>query len=227
MALSPVDIQVPIIAVTDSRALIEAINGRTPSDDLLNLWWLLSRISSLHIVWVSSHCNYAPNDAADVLAAAECEMDQSSVPIFHEDVCREVRRGRATKQKLPPLDCDLLTKLKVTVRDAETSMNQLLAGQAAWTAKYMKMIRKADSSLCKHCNSGEEEDVEHYLLYCVRWSTIRNKIFGAHQLTQTTVEETVTKQQEGVVRYLLETGVVGPKSQGTPPVPPPVGGGTA
>ena len=43
--------------------------------------------------------------------------------------------------------------------------------------KYLQRINLSPTNICEQCNSGEIEDVSHYLLACQKFHTQRTKLF--------------------------------------------------
>ena len=57
---------------------------------------------------------------------------------------------------------------------------------------------KRDESICKECQSGEVEDVCHWLLQCPAWDRIGQPLFSAQTLRDLP-EGTTVEQQTAVI----------------------------
>ena len=44
--------------------------------------------------------------------------------------------------------------------------------------KYLKQVKRSDTEICKNCNSGAIEDINHYILTCQAHSAHRQNLFN-------------------------------------------------
>ena len=72
-------------------------------------------------------------------------------------------------------------------RREETTIAQLRSGHYKGLAYYDALAddTRQTTSDCKRCNSGEVDDVEHWLTQCAQTAAARQKIFGTHIVNMT------------------------------------------
>eukprot|EP00117_Sycon_ciliatum_P048135 scpid70032/ scgid1772/ len=119
-------------------------------------------VTSIHLVWVSSHCGLFLNDKVDRLAAAGTQVPQGHVRLPVQATKTAVRK--AARYPAPPLlDTKKLGDLRT--RKASCKLNQLMTGHCSLLNGYLHRIGAADSPHCVFC-PGVVEDAMHFLFDC-------------------------------------------------------------
>jgi len=173
--------QADILVVTDSMSLVTSLasDPYRMSPDIIPVFQavydLANLTSSVHVVWVSSHCGLFWNDEADRLAAKGTlePQDHTPLPIHAAKVLIRER----TKYPHPLINTKRLDGQ--TDRRSTTLLNQLSTGHCPRLQSYLAKINVQDSPLCLLCNA-EPETADHLLITCPARATHRASLSLQH-----------------------------------------------
>ena len=153
-----------------------------------NLLTLIQKGGTLLFQWVPSHCNIQPNDFVDKAANDARLITDINEHIELVDLYRHVKSRQAVRwQTFWDLDKQetFLGNIKDKLghwdwcrhanRFTDVIMTRFRLGKVELN-KYLKGIKKSDTDLCLHCNSGDVEDIHHYLLHCTAFTDARQKL---------------------------------------------------
>ena len=225
-----------IVIFTDSRSSLEALESFSTSKyaEQENRIYrtaeiIAERDFNLTFQWVPSHTDIYGNEVADEIANEAHNNNQKILcPLSIEEGKRKVKRAATEAWQLQyntQKDNIHLGTIKPRIghwtwashktRAAETALARLRINHVELNA-YLHRFNQADSPLCQTC--GSPESVDHYLIYCRKYSQARRKLFstlqkrgiaaskktllggGPHQ------EQDQKTILEGVVIFLKETG---------------------
>ena len=139
------------------------------------------------------HKDVPGNELADQHAKAAArltdEADQS-VPFraVKTTIRREIKdpppKHRLTNKFYSDVSMKRDTEQIRTRRDG-TTLAQLRSGHFKGLAYYDALVDQTGTvtSDCKRCDSGETDDVEHWLTSCAQTAAARQRIFGDHRIS--------------------------------------------
>ncbi|XP_065185940.1 uncharacterized protein LOC135816767 [Sycon ciliatum] len=189
-----------LILVTDSRSLTDSVAGDPyrMSPDTIPVFEAIKSISqlvtSIHLVWVSSHCGLFLNDKVDRLAAAGTQVPQGHVRLPVQATKTAVRK--ATRYPPPLLDTKKLGDLRT--RKASCKLNQLMTGHCSLLNGYLHRIGAAHSPHCVFC-PGVVEDAMHFLFDCPGRAQSRH---SAALQSSSSVSQAVAESPYNIARFL-------------------------
>jgi len=198
--LLPTNSQCDVLIVTDSQALVQALKSdptkmgqyTIPAYDALHLIARLA--SSVHLMWVSSHCGVLYNDRADRLANQGAKMAQDGVRLPVQAAKAYIRK----ETSFPPPIVNHRKLKQQPDRRATVQLNQLLTGHCPLLEKYLHTIGASPTPTCQQC-SGTVEDADHLLIHCPARSNNRNAV-GLNKFT--TASSAITESPAVVLQFL-------------------------
>ena len=178
---------------TDSLSLLQALNNDHP--DTTETRQLLQSLSTtkLDLLYVPGHKDVPGNELADQHAKAAARLtDEADQSVPFRAVKTTIRR----EIKAPPPKHHLTKKFyadaslkrdaeQITTRRDGTTLAQLRSGHFKGLAYYDAKVNQSGTvtSECKRCDSGETDDVEHWLTSCAQTAAARQRIFGDHRIS--------------------------------------------
>ena len=199
-----------VIWATDSRSLLEALNGNVAkaASHTQRLWEVirsrLHEVFRIEAVWVPSHCGIPENERADKIANAAVarefiEHNRAVVPF---EVARTLSKQKQ-QSSLVSLEDSLDETLHLTTRKAEIVLNQLVA-QCSPLVRSFRTSAEYDP-ICKDCSIGVPETVEHLMERCPGRRNARRKHFGGSRLS---IADLCNQHPKQVLGFLLDVGLL-------------------
>ena len=192
---------------TDSLSLLQALENDHPDTaDTRQCLQSLS-IPKLDLLYVPGHKDVPGNELADHHAKAAARLPSNedvdqSVPIraVKSAIRRKIKdpepTHRVTKEFFADEEKDgtitrvCLVKMKrdteqIKTRRDGTTLAQLRSGHFKGLGYYDALVDRTGTvtSDCKRCDSGETDDVEHWLTSCSQTASARQAIFGDHKIS--------------------------------------------
>jgi ribonuclease HI len=178
------------VILTDSQSAIQKLLGGEPLNEIeREIALLIYECNTRHKValqWVRAHCGIPGNEMADQAAKVAHANNRSALfrlttpellkelktkhyRAWNDDWRRQVESTNtgqflfAVRSSIGP------RKWKFTRRE-EVALTRLRTGHAG-VASYLHRFKWQESPLCRFCTVPE--DIEHYLLHCLRFSASR------------------------------------------------------
>ena len=147
----------------------------------------------LRFQWIPSHCDILGNDTVDELANEGRQLRDATYPIELDDIKIWVKKNMYLKWQ----QCWNIAKqasdfggIKPIIgnwswcrsrdRAIDVAMTRLRMGKVGLN-KYLYRIRVSPSDICTLCDSGNVEDVEHFLITCQKYVIPRLRLFTCIQ----------------------------------------------
>ena len=225
-----------VVILTDSKTSLHLIKQRIPKRYIAsiskiheNILELTNKNITLTFQWIPSHCDIKGNDKADDLANEGRSLVQT-YPIEFHNLKGLIKRRKLQKwQQYWDIHKQNTNygRLKPNIgnwywyknkdRAIEVQITRLRLEKANLN-KYLHEIKYSPTPLCRQCYTGQEENTEHYLLHCHKFTLQRNSLkielrnLNIHNLTlnlllgeSNTDKSTKNKVIKALNRYLKET----------------------
>ena len=184
-----------IVILTDSDTSLHLINHRKPKQFIHsttriheNIMQLTEKGWKIKLQWIPSHCDISGNDIADQLAKHGRSLNNITFPLELNDIKQFTKKQLIHKWQTQ-WDAERInntySQFKPIIgnwywcrhgnRALDVIMTKLRLGKVGLN-KYLEMIELSPTDLCENCNSGEVEDINHYLLTCQKFRPQRVKL---------------------------------------------------
>ena len=153
-----------------------------------NIIPLKNKNVNIKLQWIPSHCDIKGNDVADKLANEGRTLPQITWPIELHNIKNFIKKQMLKKWQQ---DWDIKKQnrdyglLKPTIgnwhwyrnknRAIEVKLTRLRLGTSALN-QHLHKIKRSDTKLCQQCNTNQEENTEHFLLHCGKFTQQRHKM---------------------------------------------------
>ena len=185
------------VILTDSNSSLYLIKQRKPKNYITtiqhiqeNILQLISRGWIIQLQWIPSHCGVSGNDIVDQAANEARSNPHEQYHIELNDLYNLVKKKLKLKwQTLWDIERQTthLGLIKENLenwdwcrhkdRFLDVQMTRLRLGKTGLN-KYLKQVKRSDTEICKNCNSGAIEDINHYILTCQAHSAPRQNLFN-------------------------------------------------
>ncbi|CAL4058717.1 unnamed protein product, partial [Meganyctiphanes norvegica] len=185
-----------VVLLTDSDTSLHLISHRKPKKYInsttkihKNIIQLIDNGWDIKFQWIPSHCNISGNDIVDQLANNGRTLNGITYPVELNDLQYQtkkqmlwiwqqkwdIQRQNRTFGLIKPIlgnwywcrhDSRALDTIMTKMRLEKVGLN-----------KYLQRVNLSPTDLCAQCNSGDIEDVSHYLLYCQKYTAQRYRLF--------------------------------------------------
>ena len=171
-----------VLIATDSQSLCQALLGNGVSTHQLKLQLDLC-CGRIIIQWIPGHAEVAGNELADAAAKdAAADRDDLPRPTSYKGIIPTIN----TTIKDPPHEHARTQEVyqhfskkkdKTLSRKDQVMLGRLRSGHSLLFEAYKHRIAKSLDPLCKRCNAGVDDTVEHWLV-CDSTACARMDIFG-------------------------------------------------
>jgi ribonuclease HI len=171
---------------TDSLSLLQAMDNDHP-DTLETRRRVQSACQHTDLVYVPGHKDIPGNELADQHAKAAAAMESGSrshvsfravKSVIKKEIRDPPAKHRLAKAVYPSVsqqrDHDQLKS-----RREGATVAQLRSGHFKGLAYYDAIVDPSNSSICTRCDTGDIDDVEHWLTKCPQTAAARQRIFGS------------------------------------------------
>ena len=199
----------------DSRALFDRLQdpGRS-NQDLATarascLIHDLGKHHRIFILWIPGHAGIPPNEAADAAAKEGSRRPQEGIQVTYTAAKNTMRsylkasRRQVYKDKvgadhhhLKVTGGEPLPDYPGRTRRRDVLLHQLRLGRGPFLQGTKHRWGRVPTATCPHCDTGEEEDADHFFTRCPRWATIRAQVLGPNPSLREVLQDSPSRAIE-------------------------------
>ena len=153
---------------TDSQSLCHALNGHSPVVEYLKQQLDLCP-GKITFQWIPGHVNIPGNELADTNAKSAASQEtpprgttlRGSIPLIRDSI----KDAPPSHPRCAAVysEFNVTRERQITARADQTMLARIRSGHSLLFNAYKARISSSGSPVCKRCDSGSDDDLEHWL----------------------------------------------------------------